>query len=399
MKILYVTSLAFRESSSASIRNTSLINGLIEKGCEVDLLTLSYPDQREDSYLKSIISKEVRIFKSEISFLNNYLNKNTGTFPINKNTVYSKVKNIIKNAYFFPDVDKKWISNYNKDVLYNNYDFIISSSDTKTSHYVAKKIIKVSGKNMEDVKWVQIWGDPWENDINIKKYMRKKIKKQERKLLELADYIFYVSEPTMNHMKNKYHKHSNKIYYLGRSFIEENNGREIGGNKNWVFTYTGSLNPNRNIVNLISAINTYNKNHEKKIELNLYGRIDDKTSKIIRSSSKVSYHGSVGLTDINKAYQNSDVLIYIDNGGETTQIPGKIYDYLGTDRPILALVENEKAATTVFLQELNRCELQLNNRESINFDFLSTISKMEINQQYSASSMAEKLLKKLNEIS
>lgn len=392
MKILYVTSLAFRESSSASIRNTSLINGLVEKGCKVDLLTLSYPEKREDNYLKSIVSDKVKIFKSEIPFLNNYLNKNTGTLPVNRNTIYSKIRDIIKNAYFFPDVDKEWISNYNKDVLSNNYDFIISSSDTKTSHYVAQKIIKSGGKNMENVKWVQIWGDPWENDINIKKYMRKKIKQQEKKLLELADYIFYVSEPTMNQMKSKYPKHADKIYYLGRSFIEENRGRKIGETKDWVFTYTGSLNPNRNISNLINAINLYNQDHSKKIELNLYGRIDEKTSKIIEANDKICYHGSVSLTEINQAYQNSDVLIYIDNGGETTQIPGKIYDYLGTDRPILALVETKKAATTVFLQDLNRCELQLNSPDSISFDFLSTLSKMEVNQEYSAASMAEKLL-------
>ncbi len=392
LKILYVTSLGFKEASSASIRNISLINGLIENGCQVDLLTLSYPEAVEDQYLTTILSKKVRVFKSEISLLNNYLDKKPKSFTFKKTTLLSAAKDIIKSFYFFPDVDKEWISNYNKEVLEGTYDFVISSSDTKTSHYVAQKIIE----QKKEAKWIQIWGDPWENDIHTKKYMRQKIQRHEKQLLALADFVFYVSEPTMKDMKTKYLQLAHKIHYLGRSFIEVNKGRALGTEENWIFTYTGALNKNRDISALVKAINQYNERHTKKIELNIYGLIDTETSKIIQNNSKINYHGSVDLTTINAVYKDTDVLIYIDNGGETSQIPGKIYDYFGTDRPILALVENKNAATTKFLKEADRCEVQLNNQASINFEFLDNIVKEKVLKEYTGYVMAKKMLDHLS---
>ena len=41
MKILYITTSLLR-NESASIRNISLINGIVENGNEVDILTLDF---------------------------------------------------------------------------------------------------------------------------------------------------------------------------------------------------------------------------------------------------------------------------------------------------------------------------------------------------------------------
>ena len=40
MKILYITTYLLR-NESASIRNVSLINGLVENECDVDVITLN----------------------------------------------------------------------------------------------------------------------------------------------------------------------------------------------------------------------------------------------------------------------------------------------------------------------------------------------------------------------
>ena len=86
------------------------------------------------------------------------------------------------------------------------FDYIISSSDSKTSHFIAREIIK---SNNLIVPWIQIWGDPWSDDIGIKNcnFLTKyRIKKNEKKLLKEADKIFYISELTANKIKDKFYK-------------------------------------------------------------------------------------------------------------------------------------------------------------------------------------------------
>ena len=51
MRILYVAT-CFLRNESASIRNISLVNGLISNGFEVDVITLNYYEELEDCFLK-----------------------------------------------------------------------------------------------------------------------------------------------------------------------------------------------------------------------------------------------------------------------------------------------------------------------------------------------------------
>ncbi len=394
MKILYVTSLGFRKASSASIRNIGLLNGLVNNGHKVDLLTIKYPENFEDKYLKSKVDKRINIFADEIPIINKYLstrNELEKSKTTKKTNLYlSKLKKLAKTIYFFPDVDKYWIKTYNKSILRNDYDLIISSSDTKTSHFVSDDILK----NSNDIKWYQIWGDPWEDDINLKGYSKKRVMKKEKYLIESADKVFYVSLPTTKNMKQKYKYMSDKIEYLGRSYFESCEGNNIGINKEWIFTYTGIIDDNRNIFNLVKKIDEYNNQSKKRIILNIYGYCDNNTRDKISKYKCVNLKGIVDFKDILDIYKESDVLVFIDNGKDTTQIPGKLYDYFGTDRPILALMEDLESSIGEFIQQTQRCIVKKNSTEGIDFDFINNIKKERILDEYSNINIANKILKK-----
>ena len=116
MKILYISSLILKKGSSASIRNTGLIKGLNDNKVIVDILTIKYPEQLEDDYLKNILIKN-KIYFNNLKILDGYLKlKNKGTLQKNgflKN-ILAFLKKIIKNIYFFPDMDKEWIKEVSK---------------------------------------------------------------------------------------------------------------------------------------------------------------------------------------------------------------------------------------------------------------------------------------------
>ncbi|AJD92256.1 hypothetical protein JMA_29390 [Jeotgalibacillus malaysiensis] len=358
----------------------------------MDLITIKYPKNFEDEYLQQIISDEVNIYRSEVSIINKYLNRKNNNISSSsykrRHSFLNFFKRIIKSLYFFPDTDKGWINKYNIDNLKNDYNIIISSSDTKTSHFVAKKVLK----KLKGVEWYQIWGDPWKDDINLNKLDKLRVRFYEKHMLRKASKIFYVSLPTTKAMSEKYKQYSNKIFYLGRSFLNECKGREINIDKDLIFTYTGSINKNRNITNLISKIEDHNISNDRKIHLNIYGACSKEVKELLDNYDFVSLKGIVGYKNILEIYKDSDVLLFIDNGDNTTQIPGKLYDYFGTDRPIYALVENYNNPVTQFILSTKRCVVNKNSIDNIDFNFLNNLKKESVMKDYSGKSLAKKLI-------
>ncbi|REJ08765.1 hypothetical protein, partial [Halobacillus trueperi] len=99
MKILYITSTLTRKANSASIRNVSLINGLIKNGVEVDVLTLNWPINVIDDFLEDSVSDKVKIYRDELFILNKYFNNKLkkGMYLEKNNSFYDKVKRTIKS--------------------------------------------------------------------------------------------------------------------------------------------------------------------------------------------------------------------------------------------------------------------------------------------------------------
>ncbi|MGL4308730.1 MAG: hypothetical protein ACRCRV_07540, partial [Cetobacterium sp.] len=348
MKILYISSLIFKKGSSASIRNCGLIKGLQELDNSVDLLTIKYVDEMEDEYLIQKIQKNTKIYKSELNILSSYLKNKKLVITNNKFLLF--IKNLIKDIIFFPDVDKEWLFAYkNHNIDINNYDLVISSSDTKTSHFIADKMLKIN----KNIKWIQIWGDPWADDIGISILKKIRIFISERKIINKADKVLYVSPLTLEKMKRKMLIPSLKLGFIPRGYLEEIRSSDLKKENELVFTYTGILNKNRNIIPFLEKLNKYlRENSYSKIKLKIYGMIDNNTKNKLLNYTFVKYYGIVDFKEIISIYKKSDILIFIDNGKNTTQIPGKIYDYLGTDKKIVALFNNKNDIYNYFKEKL-----------------------------------------------
>lgn len=392
MKILYVSSLIFKKSSSASIRNIGLIEGLVENNIDVEILTIKYPERLEDGYLKNKL-KNLKIYYSDLKILNSYLsskNELNGEKKVNiiKKMIYKGIniiKPVIKDLYFFPDVDKEWISEFDKlHIDFTQYDLIISSSDTKTSHYIGEKIKKSNPL----IPWFQIWGDPWASDIGLKGLRKLRAKIKEGKLLEKADKVFYVSPFTVAEMKMKYKKFQPKINYIPRGFLEEVIAKNTS-KKELIMTYTGVLNENRNITPFLEKIKEYNEINKKKIIFKLYGSINEDYLKKLKEYKFFEYMGSVSFEKIKEVYRKSDYLLFIDNGGNTTQIPGKIYDYLGTNRKIVCLFKKENKISDYFKNKLN---LLVFTNENIDMEKIIKSDDGKVNLDFSNKKIAKTLL-------
>lgn len=389
MKILYISSLILRKSSSASIRNMGLILGLNKLGLNVDILTIKYPILEIDQYL--VKKSDNRVFQSELKILNYYYEHLNRSIKIDGkikyiNKIFKLLKGLIKEIYFFPDIDKEWITEFNKiNINFEEYDLIISSSDTKTSHYIGEKIKKL----YPNIIWFQIWGDPWSSDIGLSKLKKIRAKFKEKELLKKADRIFYVSPFTLNDLKNMYPKFSNKMKYIPRGYLEEVKDSSKSERDKIIITYTGVLNKNRNILHFLKLLKEYNDKNLKNIEFNIYGNVDENLLKSIAVFSFVYYKGSISFEEIKEVYKKSDYLLFIDNGNNTTQIPGKIYDYLGTNKKIICLFKNKNEIYNYFKNELKVLTYQENE-----IDLLEILNSLErvVDKRFSNDIIAKKLI-------
>lgn len=389
MKILYVTTSLFR-NVSASMRNISLINGMIENGHQVTALTLNFRKDLEDEFLKKILSKDVNIIKIDIDFynkisqgLNEKLNK--------RENIFYFLKNLIKNNIFFPDVLCESIKNVSKIKEWEEFDIIVSSSDSKTSHFIAKKL---KDKKFKNKKWIQIWGDPWSTDIglkNINLLLKCRIKNAEKNLIKKADGVFYISKLTKKEIIEKYPLYEKKIFDIGRSYLKEIIGKEENL-KNIEFLYAGTL-KNRNIKPLLETIENYNSYEDKKIVLKLYG-VEKK--EYFKGYNFIELYSQKTYEEILKEYSKADVLVYIDNL-KGSQIPGKLYDYYGTNKKILALCENKNIYK--ILSDTNRVFCYPNLQEKINLkEILISKEKKEVLKEFSPKSIAKNFLDMINNI-
>lgn len=381
---------------SASIRNCSLVLGLLENNCKVDVLTQKWPCKMEDSSLRQIVEKNsnVMVFYDELKIIKKYFFKKVSDEKKTKflfNSRYTKVfRDILKNLYFYPDIDMEWISLYRKDLNFEEYDYIITSSDTKTAHYIGKEI-----KNKYKKKWIQIWGDPWFDDKGT--YGIKKLCAyfSEKRLLELSDLVIYVSNPTAEVMKKRFRNFKKKIEFFPRTFLKTVNSRIKSKNGSYRFLYPGNIYYGRKINYLLDNIKSYNSKNRKKIEFVFLGETTKEIENIFSSYDFIQYKTSVNYSEVCEEMKESDVLVFLGNDSKSSQIPGKIYDYFGTDKTILALFNDINNEVYNFIKGTGRC-ICLKNEEEISIEkVISQIGKFKILWEYDGQYQANKILKRI----
>ena len=354
-KILYVVSRPLQINTSASIRNKATIMGLVENGYQVDLVTSS-PDKNHMAFDSSMELKDVRCKYIELGgvqsvakvgrrfkFLRPLYTRAISIFA--KTSIYDNLKGIINHTA-------------EVDLANNDYKYIISSSDPKSSHLFVEKLLKEQGNSFHG-KWIQIWGDPFYDDITLPSSVDKKeVYCEEERLLCGADKIVYVSKLTLMKQQERYAKLANKMEYFpipyNKEIISEN--QPLFEKPSVSLAYCGDYGSSvRNIVPFYEAVKEMDN-----IKVIIYGgtdlHLDEGPNMTIKPRQPMS--------EVEKAEAGSDILVHLSNlhGG---QIPGKLYQYSGTNKPILFILDGNKEQLIAEFQRYDRYVFAENNKESI----------------------------------
>lgn len=388
-RVLFVTTFYEQQSVSAAIRNSAWVDGLINLGCKVTVLTVDWPENLKSQFLMD--NNRAKVYRTHLAELD-ILKITTSQIKKKSFSKLTPLRHFVRDVIYFPDICKKWPERINlpSDL---SFDVLISSSDLKSSHYVARKIKCL----YPNVDWIQIWGDPWRDDVGLGWLNKYRAAKQEECLLTLAEKVIYVSAITKERMAQIYPHLKPKFYYLPRGFYKsvEKNGHSYSGTIR--ITYSGGMSlKNRNSLLLLDYIQNLNKTAKRKIHIDFYGTYDGDTIDCFRQYECCSIHAAVDYEHVLKIYEESDALLFIANKGNSSQIPGKLFDYMGTNLPILCLVDSLTTDLSFWLKKYSRCLLIENTHEGMKnlthdlYDFVK--QEFEIETEFSPNTIAEKLL-------
>lgn len=369
MRVLYVVGSNLRRNTSANISHNAYIQGLFENGCQVDILMPSSSWGEEDDVLPIWKDAQYHIYNS-VSFIDRvktiYINKldQKSTSNQTDNVVTTQalnggipnhsfkksVRNGIKKMYEFLfntsyiyNLDRTWLKNAKCFKEITPYDLIISNSSPASSHKLVLDLF--SENHLTKTRWIQIWEDPWFFDLYGGH--NEKIRSEEHRLLRAAQEIFYVSTLTLDYQKQHFPDCAARMKHIPLPFLKTTESQRIENTGELKFGYFGDYySKTRNLKAFYEAV------VKSETAAFIYGDTD----LAFPSTEHVTVHGRVTLDKLNILQDEADILVHLCNlkGG---QIPGKVYHYSATTKPILFILdgtETEKKMIKNYFMQFNR---------------------------------------------
>lgn len=383
--VLVVSSISLYRNSSVCLANAAYLEGFVENGYDVTIVMPSCDEADKDPAM--ILPKEVRyLVYNRTSPIEQKIAKSVKTTELNVNSsdsFFKRIKRVLrkklsqikqgiikagkKNTFF---VNDKYFIGQAVDSIQEigdrEYYYVISLSSPVSSHYVAEQLLLTNKINYN--KWIQVWQDPWYYDLYTKKDSH--IFDEELRLLKIADKIVYVSPLTYEYQKKIFEECSDKMMwsflpcYKSVRYPEKTNK----GDSIKIGYFGEFVSSVRRIEPLAIAIDRC-----QGVDLIVCGNGDVDLDKY----RNIQSYGRVDISKVEELQGECDILVNISNikGG---QIPGKVYQYAGTSKAILFLLdgtEDEMKTLQDIFEKYNRFVFCKNDEKKIE----DCLNKLDMN--------------------
>ena len=308
-----------------------------------------------DNGLQSEVSGKAIILKNKIFEpygLASFFGKNktkkisSGIIPSQKKQSFlEKTLLWIRGNFFIPDSRFLWIKPsvkyLKKYIEENNIDTIVTSGPPHSLHLIGLQL-----KKELDIKWLADFRDPW-TTIGYHKALKllataeKKHKALEKEVLNSADTIIVTSKTT----KTEFEAITSKpIEVITNGYDIEKIAKQTLDEK-FTLAHIGSFLSERNPTILWQALKelvTENYDFKNDFRLKLIGATSQEVLDAIASFQLNNYVQNLGYVSHQEAVEHqrkSQVLLLIEINSEETKsiIPGKLFEYMVSERPIIGI--------------------------------------------------------------
>ena len=319
----------------------------------------------------------------------------------------------IRGNLFIPDARKYWV---NPSVVYlkkyiqeNNIDTILTSGPPHSLHLIGLKL-----KEELDVKWFADFRDPWttigyHKSLKLSSYADKKHKQLESKVLTNADTIIVTSKTT----KTEFQALTNKpIEVITNGYDLENISKQTLDDK-FTMAHIGSFLSDRNpkaLWGVLQELVLENEKFAAHFQLKLIGKISQEILESISEFQLDAYCNNLGYVSHTEALEHqrkSQVLLLIEIDSEETKsiIPGKLFEYMVSERPIIAIGPKDSDFAEIITSTNTGVFFTYSEKDRLKKTILAYFelfleNKLQVHpvglQQYSRKNLTEKLVSILN---
>ena len=320
-----------------------------------------------DTNLIAEVAQKIEIIKQPIfepyQFASIFSKKQTktiasGIINTKKQSFVEKTLLYIRGNFFIPDARKFWVKPsvkyLNNYIQKNKIDTIITTGPPHSVHLIGLQL-----QAQLNVKWIADFRDPWttigyHQKLKLTKASEQKHKQLEPQVLQNANEILVTSPTTKLDFQQITQQ---PIAVITNGFDDINLGK-VNLDDKFTISHIGSLLAERNPIVLwkvLSELIQENTNFSTHFELKLIGAVSNEVLKSIQQAGlqpNLNVLGYVSHQEAQLAQQKSQVLLLIEIDSEITKciIPGKLFEYLQSGRPILGFGPQNADFKTIISQ-------------------------------------------------
>jgi hypothetical protein len=320
----------------------------------------------------------------------------------------------IRGNLFIPDARFLWVNpsvKYLKEYIQEHkIDTIITSGPPHSLHLIGLKL-----KQSLNINWYADFRDPWttigyHKALKLSSYADKKHKQLEKAVLNGADCIIVTSKTTKAEFKLLTHT---RIEVITNGYDVENVAKQSLDEK-FTMAHIGSFLSDRNpkvlweVLQELIAENTLFATH---FQLKLIGKVSQEILDSIAKYTLMDYCNNLGYVSHIEAIQHqrkSQVLLLIEIDSPETRsiIPGKLFEYMASERPIIAIGPKDSDFAEIITSTNTGVFFTYNEKEHLKKTIISYFesyleNKLQVYpvglQQYSRKSLTKQLASLITE--
>jgi glycosyltransferase involved in cell wall biosynthesis len=366
-----------------------------------------------DETLNRFVSDDLKIIRRKIFEPQKYLGKSNpnASAGLTKNKKSSLTQNLIiwlRGNLFVPDSRIFWVKpsiRRLRKYLKDNPEIktIISTGPPHSMHLIARQL-----KKEFNVKWIADFRDPW-TEIDFYKELKPSQlvdrihRRLEKAVLIEADQIVTISNGCAEGLE-KICNRKVEVIYNGFN-TDDFDEKSIQLDQKFSIAHFGSMPFSRNPEVLWCALEQLIKEDHtitENLQINLIGNVDIQVTERIETHNLkrfVNLIPSINFNDSIEKQKQSQVLLLVGNntGNVKGILTGKVFEYIGSKRPILAvgqknsdlekLIVDSECGNFVDFEDVNKCKkiiIELFAKYQSNTNYLNTNKSYLYNSSHSA---------------
>ncbi len=228
------------------------------------------------------------------------------------------------------------------------FQAVITTGPPHSMHLIGRELKRKTG-----LPWIADFRDPWSaweflDTLPMTSFVRKKHQQLEATVLREANAVLTISPTFQRDLVKLSHR---RIYLLTNGYDPADvpagfsPKEKVEGKLHLV--YSGVIDGIRNPIPLMKALKSVFQHGIEEVKWTFVGKVSEQVQAYVKEdawlSERIHFAGYVSHSEVFGFYAKADVLVLIltDTKNAQGNIPGKLFEYLATGIPVLALGDPE----------------------------------------------------------